>query len=95
MLQGALEVLRKPSVHSVIMELNGSGSRYGFDESAITALMLELGFKTFAYSPMTRTLTSLVGKNAASGNTLFIRDEAKVLAKLRQAPMMMVHGRQF
>jgi FkbM family methyltransferase len=94
-LRGAMETLKKPSLHSVIMELNGSGSRYGFDESQILELMLAHGFKTYSYNPMNRTLTNLLGKNLVSGNTLFIRDEATVLGKLKRAPRVTVHGVQF
>ena len=38
-LEGAHETLQKQTLHSVIMELNGSGSRYGFDESRILELI--------------------------------------------------------
>ena len=47
-LAGALRTLADPKLHSVIMELNGSGGRYGFDETKILALMGRLGFETFS-----------------------------------------------
>lgn len=94
-LEGALETLKNPTLHSVIMELNGSGGRYGFDESKILAMMFDYGFKTYSYDPLNRTLTSLHGKNHDSGNTLFIRNEPFVLERLRNAPVIAVHGKQF
>src|SRR5882762_2204257 len=73
-LEGAQKTLSKASLHSVIMELNGSGSRYGYDESRILEMMSDHSFKTYSYDPLDRSLIKLNGKNLASGNTLFIRD---------------------
>lgn len=91
-LSGALELLRRESLHSVIMELNGSGDRYGYDEGKILKLMAELGFSTYAYEPFSRTLRAIDGKNRSSGNTLFIRDAERVGARLKGAPRIQVAG---
>jgi len=50
-LKGAQKILGMQSLRSVIMELNGSGSRYGFDESLILELMFDHGFNTYSYNP--------------------------------------------
>jgi FkbM family methyltransferase len=94
-LEGASETLKKESLHSVIMELNGSGSRYGFDESLILEMMFDYGFKTYSYDPLDRTLQNLQGKNQKSGNTLFIRDEPFVMDRIKSSPKINIHGKQF
>jgi FkbM family methyltransferase len=94
-LQGAIKTLSEKSLLAVIMELNGSGSRYGFDELKILKIMAELGFKSYSYDPLSRALINLEGKNLSSGNTLFVRDEAIVLDRLRSAPQISVHGKSF
>jgi FkbM family methyltransferase len=94
-LEGASETLKKGTLHSVIMELNGSGSRYGFDESRILETMFDHGFRTYSYNPIDRTLIDLQGKNLNSGNTLFIRDEPSVLEKLMNSPKITVNRMQF
>lgn len=94
-LEGARETLQNPSLQAVIMELNGSGARYGFDESRTLGMLLDTGFKTYSYDPFTRRLASLEGKNLESGNTLFIRDLAFVKQRLHDAPIVRVHGREF
>lgn len=91
-LEGAMKILANPALKAVIMELNGSGSRYGFDEEAILAKMLALGFQTYGYDAFTRRLLPLEGKNADAGNTLFIRDEPLVADRLRSAVPIEVHG---
>lgn len=94
-IEGAQSILQKKSLNAVIMELNGNGSHYGFDESKIPLLMSELGFRTYAYDPMSRTLSEIQGKNPDTGNTLFIRDKALVQERLRSAPALTLHGTQF
>lgn len=91
-LEGASETLRDPQLRSVIMELNGSGSRYGFDESRLLELMLAHGFRTFTYDPLTRSLMSLNGKNQERGNTIFVRDEDFIRRRLNSAPKFNVLG---
>ena len=91
-LKGAEMTLSKDSLHSVIMELNGSGDRYGFDEMLIMEMMLDHGFATYSYDPMQRTLINLVGKNLVSGNTLFIKNRDYVLERIEGAPKVLVNG---
>lgn len=77
------------------MELNGSGARYGFNESKILELMLGNGFRTYSYNPLNRTLVNLEGKNLTIGNTLFIRDKSSVEERLRNSPKVTIHDMQF
>ncbi len=94
-LEGAQETLANASLRAVIMELNGSGERYGYDESHILEMVLDHGFKTYAYDPLQRTLADLDGKNVESGNTLFIRNKAWVKERVMTAPEVCVNGRRF
>ncbi|MDH4393957.1 MAG: FkbM family methyltransferase [Aquabacterium sp.] len=91
-LAGAAQTLRDSSLRAVIMELNGSGNRYGYDESKLLTLMMEAGFKTFTYEPFSRALKSLSGRNQLEGNTLFIRDEVWVRERLAHAQKFKVYG---
>jgi len=93
--EGASNVLRNKQLNAVIMELNGSGERYGYDENLILQMMLDLGFKTYSYDPLKREILELHGKNLNSGNTLFLRDEAEVRKRLEAAPKVTVHGKTF
>ncbi|HEU5101198.1 MAG TPA: FkbM family methyltransferase [Roseiflexaceae bacterium] len=84
-LKGASSVLRKESLHSVIIELNGSGKRYGFNEESIIRTMIEHGFSAYRYNPFDREILRLAGKNDQSGNTLFIRNERIVREKIAKS----------
>jgi FkbM family methyltransferase len=94
-LRGAHATLAMPGLKAVIMELNGSGRRYGFDESLLLRQMGEAGFRSYTYVPATRRLVDLGGKNLEAGNTLFVRDADFVAARLRDAETFAVLGRRF
>jgi FkbM family methyltransferase len=94
-LQGARATLASPDLKAVIMELNDSGRRYGYDDSSLVRLMNESGFRSCTYDPSRRALVDLGGKNLASGNTLFVRDEAAVTRRLQSAPPFEVLSRQY
>ena len=94
-LEGAQETLANRALNSVIVELNGSGERYGFDEVRILEMMFDLGFRSYAYDPFGRTLARLDGKNNNSSNTLFVRDKSFVLERVRSSPKVSIHGSEF
>ena len=94
-IDGAHNILSSDSLHSIIMELNGSGSRYGFDEEKLLEKMKSYGFSTFSYNPFSRELTDLGGKNSDSGNTLFIRAIDKVRQKIKNSPKVTINNIAF
>ena len=92
-LMGARETLGKPSLHSVIMEVNGSGATFGFDDSGLFDTMRQFGFNPYTYAPDSRELIALVPGETHPDNILFIRDEARVRRLVREAPVFQVQGK--
>lgn len=88
-LAGAAQTLANPALHALILELNGSGQRYGFDETVLRQHLEDLGFIACAYQPFERTLTPRP-ETATGGNTLFVRDLEQVKTRLRTAPKFKV-----
>ena len=93
-IQGAQDLLEKPSLEALLIELNGLGIRYGFNDADIHARLLNLSFRPMAYDPISRQLTPL-DSHKTSGNTLYIRRTDAVLEKLRTAPRMQVANHFF
>lgn len=91
-LEGADNTLRNKELCCVIMELNGSGKRYGYDESKILSMMSDYGFKTYSYKPFERSLINLEGKNLTEGNTIFIRNMDRIMERIKAASKIEVHG---
>jgi hypothetical protein len=76
------------------MELNGSGSDYGYDDTAIFAEMLALGFLAYSYEPTNRSLTR-IGEKSRTVNTLFIRDISRGQELVSAGPKFSVLGKEF
>lgn len=93
-LAGGATTLRNPALCAVIMELNGSGARYGFDEDRLRRRMEDLGFTPCRYDPIARRLFDLQQGRHASGNTLYLRDLGAVQAAVSNAPRHRVLDRE-
>ena len=82
-LKGANSTLLNNQLKAIIIELNGSGKRYGFDENEIHNKLLELNFLPYSYDPWKRNLhlVDSYGKD----NTIYIRDINFVKERLHHA----------
>ncbi len=89
-LEGGAGLLADERLHSVILELNGSGVRYGRADAEIVSLMRSHGFRTYSYDPMNRRLIDLQGTSLVEGNTLFLRNLDLIEARIRGAPRISV-----
>jgi len=87
-INGAKNTLAKSGLKAIIIELNNSGARYGYDERKIHETFLSAGFAPYLYDPMKRILT----KAGTFGfhNTIYIRDLAFVEERLRRAEKFVV-----
>lgn len=77
-LDGAADTLAKQALLAVIMETNGSGSRYDASDSSLHGRMLGFGFAPCTYDPFKREVQPASSFNP-DGNTIYVRniDEAK------------------
>lgn len=94
-LEGSRKTLSEKTLQAVIIELNRSCDRYGFNDLHIPQLMLDNGFRPYSYNPFNRTLIDLDDKEFDSGNILFIRDRSFAEQRLRTAPKIVIHGKEF
>lgn len=94
-LDGAAATLANPSLHSIVIELNGAGSRYGFDEGDIIRRLSGYGFVSYLYEPFTRELCAISGKNTTSDNTLFVRNADALQERLKRAPRISAGSVEF
>ncbi len=71
-LRGMVNTLQQPSLKAIIIELNGSGARYGFNEEQIHQTLLLNNFKPHQYNPFERELSML--SSFGNYNTIYCRD---------------------
>lgn len=91
-LAGAAATFANPGLCAVIMELNGSGTRYGFDEDSLHQHMLVIGFRPCRYEPTTRRVVDLNGRRSTSGNTLYLRKPEAIEIEVRQSRAYQIIG---
>lgn len=94
-IDGAETVLANRNTVAVVMELNGSGGRYGFDDTQTHKKMIRLGYKPYKYEPFARHVKELTHHNQANGNTIYIKDFEKVANRLIDAPTIELPWRCF
>jgi len=82
-IKGAQRLLKDSALKAVLMEMNGSGKRYGFDDRALDTEMHRFGFNSFLYEPWSRKLSFSDPKYVL--NTVYIRDLPFVEHRLRAA----------
>lgn len=91
-LDGAAETLARDSLHSLIVEMNGSGTRYGYEEADIYRLLNKYDFVPCRYDPAERRLEELDAGVSETRNVLFVRNRARVASLLCDAPPYVVAG---
>jgi FkbM family methyltransferase len=73
-LKGGENVLKSETLKAIIIELNGSGNRYGIEDKEVHNLLLSYNFLPHKYEPFTRKLLPMP-VYSESGNTIYIRDK--------------------
>ncbi len=89
---GAQRTLSSPAVMAVLMELNGSGARYGFEEQKLHCRMLDFGYSAVRYDPLARQLHPHAAGRGAGENLLYIRDAETLQTRVAMARRHRVHG---
>lgn len=72
-LKGSVLILKNSSLKCIIIELNGSGKKYGFEDSKTHEMLMECEFMPYQYDPINRKL-SLLNEYNKTNNTIYIRD---------------------
>ena len=87
-LAGGATTMRSEALRCVLIELNGSGRRFGVADEAIHAQMRAFGFFPARYDVLARSITALPvdSWNRGGGNTLYIRDIEECRERVRTAP---------
>jgi FkbM family methyltransferase len=90
-LKGARKTLENPNLQAIIVELNGSGERYGYDEAKIHHRLLSLGFAPYKYEPFSRLLSPCL--TYGQFNTIYLRDLPFAQARVKSATKVCVQGK--
>ncbi|MBX2935135.1 MAG: FkbM family methyltransferase [Ferruginibacter sp.] len=92
-LAGMLQTLKQEKLKAIIIELNGSGKRYGFDEDLLDAQLRDNKFIPYTYDPFKRNLVPV--QKHDNLNTIYIRDINFVTNRLMNAKKIKVFSEEF
>lgn len=84
-INGAAATLLRPELKAIIMEIKGSGARYGYDEQQLNDKLVAAGFKPYQYDGMQRRLLLLDTYHGAH-NTIYLRDVNFIEDRIATAP---------
>lgn len=90
-LEGSTRTLQSTSLLGLIVELNGSGRRYGYEDSEVHEALVNAGFSPVRYAPASREISLLTQPNS-TGNTLYARDLPAVRQRVKEAGKFRVRG---
>jgi len=88
--------MRNETLRCALMEINGSGRRFGVADEAIHAQMRDFGFRPARYNVLARSVTALPidSWNRSTGNTLYVRDIEDCQERVRNAPRFRLVNRE-
>jgi hypothetical protein len=87
-IKGAERLLSSPDLKAIIIELNGSGYRYGYDEALVHQHLLDCGFQPYLYTPQVRNLQEI--SHFGTHNTIYCRDLDWVQKRISNAAKVKV-----
>ena len=82
---GAEAIFTDNGTNAVIMELNGSGERYGFNDNKLHQKMIKFGYQAYIYDPFKRVLNKTETRNTGSGNALYLKNLVSVRERVSTA----------
>ncbi len=94
-LRGAPTTLSRTTLQALIIELNGSGGRYGISDDDVHRELTGFGFEPCTYEVGTRMLMPLGGYNRDRLNTVYVRDRMAVAERVAEARRFSLHGISF
>ena len=90
-IKGASKILSSLNAFALIIELNGSGKEYGYDDQDIHDLVVGLDFQPISYDPIQRKVKRLTTYNRNGQNTIYVKDIDAIAARCSEAPARYVH----
>ena len=92
-LDGMQTTLKNKFLKAIIIELNGSGMRYGYSDQLIHESLLANDFLPYQYDPFTRKFIALSTFSAT--NTIYIRDKFFVEQRVASAKKVSIFSETF
>ena len=91
-LKEADKILKKGEIVALIIELNGSGKPYGFEDKDVHNELLSYGYFPVHYNPFLKTIEKNNTIKYDSGNAIYIKDIAQVELRCSKSKSRVIHA---
>jgi len=88
-LRGGARTINDPRLKIIIIEVNASGRRYGFEAREVDELLSAAGFAMYSYDPAKRSLEP--GPHHSSENRIYVRDIEWVRERVESARQFKIY----
>jgi FkbM family methyltransferase len=92
-INGASKILQNNQLKAVIIELNGAGKNYGFNDENIHQMLMSYNFSPHTYNPLHRKLEKL--ETYGLNNTIYLRDKNYIKERIATADTVNVFSDKF
>jgi len=92
-LNGMSSSLSNDNLKAIIIELNGAGKRYGYNDDDIHKKLLSHKFSAFKYEPFIRKLEKIEGYG--THNTIYIKDVEFAKGRIMTAKRIKIRNQDF
>lgn len=89
-IKGAVNLLSSNNLKAIIIELNGSGMRYGFSDENIHKELISFGFTPYQYDPFSRLIKLI--KKPGTLNTIYLRNEEWIMKRISSGKKFNILG---
>ena len=92
-IKGGMETLKNPNVEVIIIELNGNGNKFLFNDNDIHNILLSLDYYPYTYNPFERKIIKL--NHYGSHNTIYIKNSvlSKIENRIKDSKQFNCEGR--
>jgi FkbM family methyltransferase len=92
-LKGSSRLLESETLKAIVIELNGSGEKYGHSDSEIDSKIKDFGFTPVCYNPVSRSVSSKCTFDHL--NILYIRETSFISVRVSDAEAFRIYDRLF
>lgn len=91
-IKGAAKTLSTSSLLALLVEADGHGAQYGFDEQELHETIVSYGFTPCIYRAFERELVPAEGRRNGQSNSIYVRDVEEAQRRAREADPIKIFG---
>lgn len=90
-LGGAVDLFESGRIKVILVEMNGSGSNYGFTDAQVHDFIIQKGFVPVRYDPKSRVVEKINFEERSGANVLYVRELGDAIERCSTSPARMIH----